>query len=209
MRASSRTSAQPTTRRPAMPCIVSCVSGVAVTSTCRVAAFAFACPRGESNVAGKFEVYEDRAGKFQFRLKAGNGEVVASGEAYESRGGARAGCEAVQRRPPGPRSRTSTPSLCPRRGARRTPAHRCVEVSGGRKNWAADRYHIQHAVRTETSCAADGLAPHKTAPIIDIMSGIGSGCPGRARANATPRRLLQPLRRVRPGARRRRWWGCP
>ena len=48
-------------------------------------------------MAGKFEVYEDKAGKFRFRLKAGNGEVVASGEAYESRAGAHKGCEAVQR----------------------------------------------------------------------------------------------------------------
>ena len=28
-------------------------------------------------MAGKFEVYEDKAGKFRFRLKAGNGEIVA------------------------------------------------------------------------------------------------------------------------------------
>ncbi|GAA3583814.1 YegP family protein [Amycolatopsis ultiminotia] len=48
-------------------------------------------------MAGKFEVYEDKAGKFRFRLKAGNGEIVASGEAYETKASARAGCEAVQR----------------------------------------------------------------------------------------------------------------
>jgi hypothetical protein len=48
-------------------------------------------------MAGKFEVYEDAAGKFRFRLKAGNGEIVATGEAYESRNGAHKGCEAVQR----------------------------------------------------------------------------------------------------------------
>ena len=48
-------------------------------------------------MAGKFEVYEDKAGKFRFRLKAGNGEIVAQGEAYETRSGARDGCEAVQR----------------------------------------------------------------------------------------------------------------
>ncbi|RNL63670.1 DUF1508 domain-containing protein [Nocardioides marmoriginsengisoli] len=48
-------------------------------------------------MAGKFEVYEDKAGKYRFRLKAGNGEVVASGEAYETKAGAKAGCEAVQR----------------------------------------------------------------------------------------------------------------
>ncbi|MDR0849308.1 MAG: YegP family protein [Propionibacteriaceae bacterium] len=48
-------------------------------------------------MAGKFEVYEDKAGKFRFRLKAGNGQVVASGEAYESKSAALKGCEAVQR----------------------------------------------------------------------------------------------------------------
>ena len=35
-------------------------------------------------MAGKFEVYKDRAGKFRFRLKASNGQVVATGEAYET-----------------------------------------------------------------------------------------------------------------------------
>jgi len=48
-------------------------------------------------MAGKFEVYEDRAGKYRFRLKAANGEIVAEGQAYESRSGAHDGCEAVQR----------------------------------------------------------------------------------------------------------------
>jgi uncharacterized protein len=48
-------------------------------------------------MAGKFEVYQDRAGKYRFRLKASNGEVVASGEAYESKASAKQGCEAVQR----------------------------------------------------------------------------------------------------------------
>jgi uncharacterized protein YegP (UPF0339 family) len=48
-------------------------------------------------MAGKFEVYEDKAGKFRFRLKAGNGEVVAVGEAYESKSAAIKGTEAVQR----------------------------------------------------------------------------------------------------------------
>jgi len=48
-------------------------------------------------MAGKFEVYQDKAGKFRFRLKAGNGEVVATGEAYESKANAIKGCEAVQR----------------------------------------------------------------------------------------------------------------
>jgi uncharacterized protein len=48
-------------------------------------------------MAGKFEVYSDKAGKFRFRLKASNGQVVAIGEAYETLAAAKAGCEAVQR----------------------------------------------------------------------------------------------------------------
>ncbi|MFT3861184.1 YegP family protein [Micropruina sp.] len=48
-------------------------------------------------MAGKFEVYEDAAGKFRFRLKSGNGEVVATGQAYTTLAGAKAGVSAVQR----------------------------------------------------------------------------------------------------------------
>jgi uncharacterized protein YegP (UPF0339 family) len=46
-------------------------------------------------MAGRFEVYEDKAGKF--RLKAGNGEIVAVGEAYGTLAAAKEGCAAGQR----------------------------------------------------------------------------------------------------------------
>ena len=48
-------------------------------------------------MAGKFEVYEDKAGEYRFRLKAGNGEIVAVGEAYDTQASAKEGCAAVQR----------------------------------------------------------------------------------------------------------------
>lgn len=48
-------------------------------------------------MAGKFALYNDKAGKFRFRLKAGNGEIVASGEAYDSKAGVKKGVESVQR----------------------------------------------------------------------------------------------------------------
>lgn len=47
-------------------------------------------------MAGKFEVYKDRAGKYRFRLKASNGQVVATGEAYETKAAAKKGCESGQ-----------------------------------------------------------------------------------------------------------------
>jgi uncharacterized protein len=49
----------------------------------------------EAAVAGKFEVYKDKAGKYRFRLKASNGQVVATGEAYETKAAAHKGCESV------------------------------------------------------------------------------------------------------------------
>ena len=45
-------------------------------------------------MAGKFELFQDSAGKYRFRLKAGNGEIVATGEAYESRSAAKKGIQA-------------------------------------------------------------------------------------------------------------------
>ena len=48
-------------------------------------------------MAGKFELYEDKAGKFRFRLKARNGEIIAVGEAYESKAAAKKGIASVVR----------------------------------------------------------------------------------------------------------------
>ncbi|MEY9888664.1 uncharacterized protein YegP (UPF0339 family) [Catenulispora sp. MAP12-49] len=47
-------------------------------------------------MAGKFEVYKDKAGKFRFRLKAGNGEIIAVGEAYESKASAISGIQSIR-----------------------------------------------------------------------------------------------------------------
>jgi len=51
-------------------------------------------------MAGKFEIYEDKAGKFRFRLKAGNGEIVAVGEAYSTKAAAKKGIESIRRNAP-------------------------------------------------------------------------------------------------------------
>jgi uncharacterized protein YegP (UPF0339 family) len=48
-------------------------------------------------VAGKFEVYQHKAGEYRWRLKAGNGQVVASGEGYDNKPAAVRGTQAVQR----------------------------------------------------------------------------------------------------------------
>ena len=48
-------------------------------------------------MAGKFELYQDKAGKFRFRLKAGNGQIIAVGEAYESKAAAQKGIDSVKR----------------------------------------------------------------------------------------------------------------
>ncbi|MEV6661564.1 YegP family protein [Nocardia fluminea] len=47
-------------------------------------------------MAGKFELFDDAAGKFRWRLKAGNGEIIAQSQAYESKDSARKGIASVQ-----------------------------------------------------------------------------------------------------------------
>lgn len=47
-------------------------------------------------MAGKYELYSDKAGKYRFRLKAGNGQVVAVSEAYETKASAQNGIASVK-----------------------------------------------------------------------------------------------------------------
>ncbi len=47
-------------------------------------------------MAGKFELYKDKAGEYRFRLKAGNGEIIGQSEGYSSKSGASNGIASVQ-----------------------------------------------------------------------------------------------------------------
>ena len=47
-------------------------------------------------MAGKFELFQDKAGKYRFRLKASNGQVVAASQSYASKASALAGIESVK-----------------------------------------------------------------------------------------------------------------
>lgn len=51
----------------------------------------------ESKMAGKFEVYKDKAGEFRFRLKAGNGENILASEGYKAKKSCLAGIESVKK----------------------------------------------------------------------------------------------------------------
>jgi uncharacterized protein len=51
-------------------------------------------------MAGKFELYKDKAGEYRFRLKAGNGETIATGEGYASKSGALNGIESIKKNAP-------------------------------------------------------------------------------------------------------------
>jgi uncharacterized protein YegP (UPF0339 family) len=52
-------------------------------------------------MAGKFELYLDKAGEHRFRLKAGNGETIAVSEGYSSKASALNGIESVKSNAPG------------------------------------------------------------------------------------------------------------
>ena len=48
-------------------------------------------------MAGKFEVYKDKAGEFRFRLKAGNGENILASEGYKDKSGVDNGVASVKK----------------------------------------------------------------------------------------------------------------
>ena len=48
-------------------------------------------------MAGKFEIYKDKAGEFRFRLKAGNGETILTGESYKAKDGVLNGIESIRK----------------------------------------------------------------------------------------------------------------
>ncbi len=48
-------------------------------------------------MAGKFEVYKDKAGEHRFRLKAGNGEIILTSEGYNDKAGCANGIESVKK----------------------------------------------------------------------------------------------------------------
>jgi uncharacterized protein YegP (UPF0339 family) len=48
-------------------------------------------------MAGKFELFKDKAGEFRFRLKAGNGETILASEGYKQRASAMNGIESVKK----------------------------------------------------------------------------------------------------------------
>lgn len=51
-------------------------------------------------MAGKFELYKDKAGEFRFRLKAGNGQIILASEGYKQRSSADNGVESVRKNAP-------------------------------------------------------------------------------------------------------------
>ena len=48
-------------------------------------------------MAGKFELYKDKAGEFRFRLKASNGQNILASEGYKQKSSATNGIESVNK----------------------------------------------------------------------------------------------------------------
>ncbi|MEN8614271.1 YegP family protein [Dehalogenimonas sp. THU2] len=51
-------------------------------------------------MAGKFELYQDKAGEFRFRLVASNGQTIAVSEGYKAKASALNGIESVKTNAP-------------------------------------------------------------------------------------------------------------
>lgn len=48
-------------------------------------------------MAGKFELYQDKAGEYRFRLKAGNGQTILASEGYKQKPSAQNGIDSVKK----------------------------------------------------------------------------------------------------------------
>lgn len=48
-------------------------------------------------MAGKFEIYKDKAGEFRFRLKASNGQTILASEGYKAKPSCINGIESVKK----------------------------------------------------------------------------------------------------------------
>lgn len=48
-------------------------------------------------MAGKFEIFKDKAGEYRFRLKASNGEIILASEGYKGKTGCKNGIASVQK----------------------------------------------------------------------------------------------------------------
>ena len=59
-------------------------------------------------MAGKFEIYKDKAGEFRFRLKAANGQNILASEGYKKKPSALNGIEAVKKHAGDPKRVVST-----------------------------------------------------------------------------------------------------
>jgi uncharacterized protein len=51
-------------------------------------------------MAGKFEIYKDKADEYRFRLKAGNGQTILASEGYSSKSGCTNGIDSVKSNAP-------------------------------------------------------------------------------------------------------------
>ncbi len=51
-------------------------------------------------MAGKFEMYTDKAGEFRFRLNASNGQAILASEGYKDKSGCMNGIESVKKNAP-------------------------------------------------------------------------------------------------------------
>lgn len=51
-------------------------------------------------MAGKFEIYKDKAGEYRFRLKASNGQTILASEGYNAKSGCTNGIESVKKNAP-------------------------------------------------------------------------------------------------------------
>lgn len=91
------------------------------------------------DVAGKYEVYKDKAGEFRFRLKASNGQAILASEGYSGKSGCMNGIASVQKN-------GSTEGRFERKTAKNGKHHFSLKSSNGQVIGTSEMYESESAM---------------------------------------------------------------
>ena len=107
-------------------------------------------------MAGKFEIYNDKAGEFRFRLKAGNGQTILASEGYAAKSGCNNGIESV-------RTNSQKDERFERKTAKDGSPYFNLKASNGQVIGKSEMY-------TSTSAMENGIASvKKNAPDAEVV----------------------------------------
>ncbi|MEO1245184.1 MAG: YegP family protein [Pseudomonadota bacterium] len=111
-------------------------------------------------MAGKFEIYKDKAGEFRFRLKAANGQNILSSEGYGKKASCTNGIESV-------RKNSQVPERFEKKQTRSGKYTFCLNASNGQVIGNSQTYKsssgCSNGMKSVATCAPGATVDDQTA----------------------------------------------